>query len=116
MQYGIIGNSSTEHGEESFVVIDFMPRYRDGQTCRRPLEIHRILKPLHGRPAVRVRFEPRLNYARGETRVTRTLRPISAFASASERRGPRASAAWLQAVNTTVTRTRRAFGIGDPRK
>ena len=67
-----------EHGEESFAVIDFMPRYRDGQTCRRPLEIHRILKPLRGRPAVRVRFEPRLNYSRGETRVTRTADTIIA--------------------------------------
>ena len=67
-----------DQGDESFAVIDFMPRYLDGQACSRPLEIHRILKPLRGRPAVRVRFEPRLNYARGETRVARTADTITA--------------------------------------
>src|SRR5262245_39395427 len=58
-----------DDGETAFAVIDFMPRYRDGQSWCRPSEILRILKPLRGRPHVRVVFDPQLNYARGETVV-----------------------------------------------
>ena len=58
-----------DDGETAFAVIDFMPRYRDGQSWCRPSEILRILKPLRGRPHVRVVFDPKLNYARGETVV-----------------------------------------------
>ena len=58
-----------DDGETAFAVIDFMPRYRDGQSWRRPTEIVRILKPLRGRPSIRVVFDPKLNYARGETVV-----------------------------------------------
>ncbi|HEU4929295.1 MAG TPA: glycoside hydrolase family 15 protein, partial [Candidatus Krumholzibacteria bacterium] len=56
-----------DDGETAFAVIDFMPRYRDGQSWCRPTEILRILKPLRGRPSIRVVFDPKLNYARGET-------------------------------------------------
>ncbi len=58
-----------DDGETAFAVIDFMPRYRDGQSWCRPTEILRILKPLRGRPSIRVTFDPQLNYARGETVV-----------------------------------------------
>jgi len=67
-----------DNGDDAFVVIDFMPRYRDGQTAQRPLEIHRVLRPLRGRPRIRVRFEPRLNYARGATTLTREFNSIVA--------------------------------------
>lgn len=58
-----------DDGENAFAVIDFMPRYRDGNEYRHPVEIHRVLKPLRGKPMVRVSFFPRLNYARGATEV-----------------------------------------------
>jgi len=58
-----------DDGETAFMVVDFMPRYRDGQSWHRPPEIIRIIKPLRGRPTVRVQFDPKLNYARGETTV-----------------------------------------------
>ncbi len=58
-----------DDGQTAFAVIDFMPRYRDGQSWCRPTEIVRILKPLRGRPSIRVIFDPKLNYARGETVV-----------------------------------------------
>lgn len=56
-----------DDGENAFALLDFMPRYREGSAYQRPIEIHRILKPLRGRPAVTVSFAPRLNYAQGET-------------------------------------------------
>ncbi|MBI4411829.1 MAG: glycoside hydrolase family 15 protein [Deltaproteobacteria bacterium] len=59
-----------DDGENSFMVVDFMPRYRDGNGYKRPVEICRLLRPLKGRPAVRVSFNPRLNYARGETVIS----------------------------------------------
>jgi GH15 family glucan-1,4-alpha-glucosidase len=43
-----------DDGETAFMVVDFMPRYRDGQSWHRPPEIIRIIKPLRGRPTVRV--------------------------------------------------------------
>ncbi|OGP08597.1 MAG: hypothetical protein A2048_08925 [Deltaproteobacteria bacterium GWA2_45_12] len=59
-----------DQGEHAFAIIDFMPRFRSGQGYCKPLEIHRILKPLRGKPTFRVLFEPKLDYARGETTIT----------------------------------------------
>ncbi|MBI2346445.1 MAG: glycoside hydrolase family 15 protein [Deltaproteobacteria bacterium] len=58
-----------DDGENAFVLIDFMPRYREGEAHCRPVEIHRLLRPLRGHPVVRITYQPRLNYARGETVV-----------------------------------------------
>lgn len=58
-----------DDGENAFAVIDFMPRYREGNSYRHPVEIHRILRPLKGSPVIQISFQPRLNYARGETSV-----------------------------------------------
>ena len=58
-----------DDGENAFALLDFMPRYREGVDYRRPIEIIRILKPLRGRPVLKVSFQPKLNYARGETVV-----------------------------------------------
>jgi GH15 family glucan-1,4-alpha-glucosidase len=60
-----------DDGENAFALTDFMPRYHDGRAWRKPLEIHRVLTPLRGRPAVRVTFHPRLDYARNHTSVVR---------------------------------------------
>lgn len=58
-----------DDGDTAFALIDFMPRYREGSDYRHPLEIHRILRPLKGISRVRVSFFPRLNYARGDTKL-----------------------------------------------
>ncbi len=58
-----------DDGENVFAVIDFMPRYRDGNVTHRPPEIVRVLRPLRGSPMVTVNFDPKLDYARGETVV-----------------------------------------------
>ncbi len=64
-----------DDGENAFAVIDFMPRYREGTDHLRSVEIFRYLKPLKGSPQVKVKFEPKLNYAKGET----VLRKYSDF-------------------------------------
>lgn len=58
-----------DDGENAFVVIDFMPRYAHGSGYEKALEIHRILKPLRGSPKVRIVFNPRFNYAKGDSRI-----------------------------------------------
>ena len=58
-----------DDGTNAFALTDFMPRYHHGGECRRPLEIHRMLTPLRGRPSVRVVFDPQLDYARNHTHV-----------------------------------------------
>lgn len=52
---------NAEHGYELF---DFAPRIVRGLSIDSPPEIIRILKPLKGRPRLRVRFDPRPDYAR----------------------------------------------------
>src|SRR3989338_2757336 len=42
-----------DDGNNAFATIDFMPRYQEDLVFRKPLEIHRILKPLKGKPVVR---------------------------------------------------------------
>lgn len=68
-----------DDGQNAFATIDFMPRYREGTIFKKPLEIHRFLKPLRGQPTIRISFKPRLNYAQKETKVK--LRPNSITAS-----------------------------------
>ena len=60
-----------DDGESAFALTDFMPRYHDGRGFQKPLEIHRVITPLRGRPAVQVEFNPRLDYARNRTNVVR---------------------------------------------
>ena len=58
-----------DDGENAFALVDFMPRYHDGRAIAKPIEIHRLLTPLRGRPSVRVSFQPRLDYARNHTSI-----------------------------------------------
>jgi GH15 family glucan-1,4-alpha-glucosidase len=60
-----------DDGENAFALLDFMPRYHDGRTCQKPIEIHRVMLPIRGRPSVRVSFRPRLDYARNRTTIER---------------------------------------------
>lgn len=59
-----------DDGESAFALIDFMPRYREGSAYKRAVEIHRLIRPLRGKPQIRVSFFPRLNYARGESKIS----------------------------------------------
>jgi len=48
-----------------------MPRYKtEGGHYHTPPDIVRYIRYLYGRPRIRFRYQPRLNYARGETRAS----------------------------------------------
>lgn len=52
----------------AFEVLDFMPRYMVSATeGHLPSEVYRILRPLSGRPRLRILYNPKMDYARGET-------------------------------------------------
>ncbi|NNF19940.1 MAG: glycoside hydrolase family 15 protein, partial [Flavobacteriaceae bacterium] len=56
------------NGEDSFEVHDFMPRYhKEGGGYHAPPEIVRYFIPTSGKPKFRVKYEPKLEYAAGET-------------------------------------------------
>lgn len=57
-------------GENSFEVHDFMPRYHKesgGYHC--PPEIIRYVNHISGKPKIRIKYEPKLEYALGETKT-----------------------------------------------
>lgn len=58
------------NGTDCFELRDFMPRYQnqDG-SYHAPPEIIRYLRHIQGSPVFRVRYDPRLEYAHGETRT-----------------------------------------------
>ena len=63
-----------ESDKAKFVVIDFFPRYRKllpntKKKLFRQNRLIRLIKPLKGKPVIRVCYDPRLDYARGETRL-----------------------------------------------
>ncbi len=60
-----------EKGEDCFEVIDFMPRYhseRGGYYA--PPDLIRYLVHISGKPEFTVEYDPKLNYARGDTVTT----------------------------------------------
>ncbi|MGM0612031.1 MAG: glycoside hydrolase family 15 protein [Bacteroidota bacterium] len=57
-------------GSDAFEVIDFMPRYKlNDSTYNTPPEIIRLFRHISGKPVFRVKYDPRLQYARGETKL-----------------------------------------------
>ena len=55
--------------DDAFEVIDYMPRYKkDDNVYYAPPEITRVLKHLKGEPKYRVIYDPRLEYAVGDTK------------------------------------------------
>jgi len=52
----------TEHGRCE--IFDFAPRIPAGLSIDAPAEIHRLIRPIDGAPRLRVRFDPRPDYAR----------------------------------------------------
>src|SRR6056297_661819 len=54
--------------EAAFQVIDFMPRYReDNGNFYAPPDVIRFIHILKGQPKIRVKFDPKLDYAREKT-------------------------------------------------
>jgi len=53
-------------------VIDFAPRIPDGMSVRVPIEIARIVRPLHGQPRLSVDLDPRPDYARAAPQIRET--------------------------------------------
>lgn len=67
-------------GENSFDLIDFMPRYKkDNGAYHCPPDLIRLLRPRRGKPVVRIRYEPRPGYARGLARHERTKDYLKSF-------------------------------------
>ncbi|TYP97478.1 GH15 family glucan-1,4-alpha-glucosidase [Tenacibaculum adriaticum] len=56
------------NGIDAFEVLDFMPRYKkEGNAYHSPPEIIRYIKYISGKPTFKVDYNPKLNYAIGET-------------------------------------------------
>ncbi|WP_149276134.1 glycoside hydrolase family 15 protein [Pareuzebyella sediminis] len=57
-------------GDDIFEVRDFMPRYHNADgTYHSPPEIVRYIRHISGKPKFRVKYEPKLEYALGETKT-----------------------------------------------
>jgi GH15 family glucan-1,4-alpha-glucosidase len=57
------------NGHDAFEVVDYMPRYKkEDNVYYAPPEITRLLRHLKGAPKYRVIYDPRLEYAVGETK------------------------------------------------
>lgn len=56
-----------------FEVVDFMPRFKlDDNTYNTPPEIIRFFRLISGKPVFRIKYDPKLQYARGETKSVST--------------------------------------------
>ncbi|HKY20259.1 MAG TPA: glycoside hydrolase family 15 protein [Vicinamibacterales bacterium] len=74
-----------------FRVIDFAPRFMQGDRVRRPTLLVRIVEPLEGCPAIRVSFDPRLGWSKeratlvsivgGSLRAVGYTAPLTLFSS-----------------------------------
>ena len=84
--------TSFEGPDGAFDLIDFMPRYtsdgRVGAADDVGPDVVRKLHVLRGRPRVRVRFDPRMEYGRGTTRVVRESTRIKATTEWVGEHGP----------------------------
>ncbi|MHB9056421.1 MAG: glycoside hydrolase family 15 protein [Paludibacteraceae bacterium] len=57
-----------ESPEGSFVVLDYMPRYKTiKQKHYLPPELHRYIRLLSGKPKLRILYDPKMNYAGDKT-------------------------------------------------
>ncbi|PRX51923.1 glycoside hydrolase family 15 protein [Salegentibacter salegens] len=61
-------NTEFTDGENSFQVIDFMPRYpREDGSFYAPPDIIRFIRLISGKPKFKVKYDPRLDFAREKT-------------------------------------------------
>ncbi|MGA0373453.1 MAG: glycoside hydrolase family 15 protein [Flavobacteriaceae bacterium] len=58
-----------DNGTDAFQLMDFMPRYqKDNGVYYAPPEITRLVKIIKGNPVIKVIYDPKLEYAQGETK------------------------------------------------
>ncbi len=57
-------------------LFDFAPRLPAGLGVNAPVEIHRLLRPLHGAPRISVTFDPRPDYARAAVDLVGTAEGV----------------------------------------
>lgn len=78
----ILRTRFTRNGD-SFEVLDFMPRYvTEDRNYHCPPDIIRYLRVLSGRPRVRIRYNPRPNYAEHPVKVQTTSHFIKHYTAA----------------------------------
>jgi GH15 family glucan-1,4-alpha-glucosidase len=56
--------------EDSFEIVDFMPRFEQQDRMHKPPQIIRVVRPLKGMPRLVVRCRPRFDYGRSTPRVS----------------------------------------------
>ena len=61
-----------EHQGIVWEIIDFAPRLPRGLSIHAPIQIVRILRPIHGQPKLQVDLDPRPDYARAKVRMVET--------------------------------------------
>lgn len=57
------------NGADSFEIRDFMPRYRKEEGYNAPPEVVRYIKYISGKPKFKVKYDPKLEYAKGKTKI-----------------------------------------------
>lgn len=58
-----------ESKQNAFEVLDYMPRYlKDNGEYHSPPELTRVIRHIKGKPTCRIQYNPRLEYAMGETK------------------------------------------------
>ncbi len=61
-------NTEFTDGENSFQVIDFMPRYpREDGSYYAPPDVVRFIRLISGKPKFRIKYDPRLDFSREKT-------------------------------------------------
>ena len=96
-----------ERGEHAWEVVDYAPRVPEGLSLRVPIEIVRMLRPLRGRPRLRVDLDPRPEYARSARDLVETV-------SGLEIRGAERPIHVTSDVPLTALRDRREFVLDRP--
>ncbi|MBN1596683.1 MAG: glycoside hydrolase family 15 protein [Bacteroidales bacterium] len=67
-------------GEDQFDLVDFMPRYINGDgKYYSPPDLIRYIKLISGRPIIRVKFDPKLEYAEYRTKITNEKEYVKSF-------------------------------------
>jgi len=61
-----------ERDEDAWEVLDYAPRIPVDLDVRAPIQIVRVLRPLKGRPRIRVDFDPRPDYGRADPDIRET--------------------------------------------
>lgn len=57
------------NNQSKFSVIDYFPLYLENKKLKQVKVIHRIIRVLEGRPKIKIVYNPKLNYARDDTKL-----------------------------------------------